>query len=272
MSLRKSLRKRTPTALIFLLFVFLCIQFFPPVGYFIVLQLLIIASLIEFYNLPLKRNMFPKKIVGIILALIISSSFFFEEISLEIALLVALFLTAIYFLLSFNTVEKLRHFSASISLTFFGAFYLSFPLNYFYPVRVEKGPFYVYFFLAVIFLGDSGAYFFGKLWGKRKQVPIASPNKTWMGGLGGIIFAAIGAFAAQQILLQEVILWKAMLCGILVHAVAQISDPVESLFKRGVGVKDSSNALPGHGGFLDRMDSFILAVPFFYYFVKYIWK
>jgi len=272
MSLRKSLRKRTPTALIILVIVFLCIQYLPPVGYFLVLQLIILASLIEFYNLPLKRNMFPKKTVGIILALIISSSFFFEEISLEIALLVSLFLTAVYFLISFNTVEKLRHFSASISLTFFGAFYLSFPLNYFYPVRVEKGPFYVYFLLAVIILGDSGAYFFGKLWGKRKQIPIASPNKTWMGGLGGIIFAGLGALASQQVLLQEVILWKAILCGVLIHVMAQISDPVESLFKRAVGVKDSSNALPGHGGFLDRMDSFILAVPFFYYFVKYIWK
>lgn len=272
MSLRKSLRQRMPTALIILVIVFLCVQFLPPVGYFLVLQLIILASLIEFYNLPLKRNLFPKKTIGIILALIISSSFFFEEISLELALFVSLFLTALYFLISFNTVEKLRHFSPSISLTFFGAFYLSFPLNYFYPVRVEKGPFYVYFLLAVIILGDSGAYFLGKLWGKRKQVPIASPNKTWMGGLGGIIFAALGALAAQQILLKDAILWKAVLCGILVHAVAQISDPVESLFKRAVGIKDSSNVLPGHGGFLDRIDSFILAVPFFYYFVKYIWK
>ncbi len=272
MSLRKSLRKRTPTALVFLAVVFLCIQFFPPLGYFIVLQVLILASLIEFYNLPLKRNMFPKKTLGMILALIISASFYFDEISLEMALFAALFLTAVYFLISFNTVEKLRHFLASISLTFFGALYLSFTLNYFYPVRLEKGPFYVYFFLAVIFLGDSGAYLLGKLWGKRKQAPIASPNKTWMGGLGGIIFAALGAFLARQVLLQEVILWNAILCGVLINVMAQISDPVESLFKRAVGVKDSSNALPGHGGFLDRMDSFILAVPFFYYFVKYVWK
>jgi len=267
-----SLRKRAPTAIIFLVITFLCIQFLPPLGYFLVLQLLILVSLIEFYNLPLKRNLFPKKIIGLILALIISSAFFFEEISLELALFAALLLTAVYFLITFNTIENLRHFSASISLTFFGAFYLSFPLNYFYPIRVEKGPFYVYFFLVVIILGDSGAYLFGKLWGKRKQVPIASPNKTWMGGLGGIIFAVLGAIACQQVLLNEVVLWKAILCGVLVNALAQISDPVESLFKRAVGVKDSSNALPGHGGFLDRIDSIILSVPFFYYFVKFIWE
>jgi len=272
MSLRQSLRRRTPTALILLVIIFLGIQYLPPLGYFLLLQFFILASLIEFYNLPLKRNLFPKKTIGIILALIISSAFFFEEISLELALFASLFLTAVYFLIAMNTVEKLRHFLASISLTFFGAFFLSFTLNYFYPVRVEKGPFYVYFLLAVIFLGDSGAYLFGKLWGKRKQIPLASPNKTWMGGLGGILFAAVGALAAQQVLLKEIVLWKAVLCGILVHAVAQVSDPVESLFKRAAGVKDSSNVLPGHGGFFDRMDSFLLAVPFFYYFVKYIWK
>jgi phosphatidate cytidylyltransferase len=54
--------------------------------------------------------------------------------------------------------------------------------------------------------------------------------------------------------------------------VAQISDPLESLFKRAVGVKDSSNILPGHGGFLDRVDSLILAAPFFYFFLKYFWE
>jgi phosphatidate cytidylyltransferase len=63
----------------------------------------------------------------------------------------------------------------------------------------------------------------------------------------------------------------AVLTGAVVHVVAQFSDPLESLFKRAVGVKDSSNALPGHGGFLDRMDSLILATPFFYYFVNFFW-
>ncbi len=170
------------------------------------------------------------------------------------------------------STQKLAHFPSSIALTFFGAVYLSFTLNYFYLLREEKSLFYVYFLLIVISLGDTGAYFFGKLFGRHKLVPIASPHKTWEGSFGGIVFAALGALAAQQVLLTDIVLWKAVLTGILVHAVAQISDPLESLFKRAVGVKDSSNALPGHGGFLDRVDSLILATPFFYYFIDFFWS
>jgi len=267
-----SLRQRVPTALVLLTIVFLWIQYLPYLGFFLVLQVLIIVSLLEFYNLPLKRKLFPQKTFGVFIALIIGLSFYFEKISLEMALFASLLLSAVYFLITFNRIEKLKHFSSSIALTFFGAFYLSFTLNYFYSLRVEKGPFTIYFILAVIFLGDTGAFFFGKLLGRRKQVPMASPNKTWEGSFGGILFACIGAVAAQQVLLKDIVLWKAILCGICVHAVAQISDPLESLFKRAVGVKDSSNILPGHGGFLDRIDSLILAGPFFYYFIKYFWK
>lgn len=267
-----SLRKRVPTALILLAFVFVCIYFLPMLGFFLVLQVLILAALFEFYNLSLKRQLFPKKTFGIVIALIISSSFLFEEVSLELALFVSFFLGAVYFLVTFNKLEKLRHFFSSIAITFFGALYLSFTLNFFYPLRVERGSFYIYFLLAVIFLGDTGAYFFGKLWGQHSQVPMASPKKTWEGSFGGILFAAGGAFVSQQILLPEIPLGKAILCGILVHVVAQISDPLESLFKRAVGVKDSSNVLPGHGGVLDRVDSLILAAPFFYFYINYFWK
>lgn len=263
-----SLRTRTPTALILLTFILLSIQFLPPPAFFLFLQIGILASLFEFYNLPRRRNVFPKKALGFLLSLIIGLSFFFEALSLELALFISLFLVAIYFVLTVNKLEKLPQFPASIALTFFGAFYLSFTINFFYILREEKGPFIVYFLLAVVTIGDTGAYLFGKLLGRHKLVPIASPKKTWEGSFAGIVFACLGAVAVQQTLIKDFVLWKAILFALIVHAVAQISDPLESLFKRAVGVKDSSNILPGHGGFLDRIDSLILATPFFYYLVK----
>lgn len=268
-----SLRKRLPTAIVLLALVFFIIQFAPRLVVFAFGQLVIIASLLEFYSLSRKKKLFPQRTLGVFLTLIIGLSFFFKkEIPFSLALFVCLLLAAIYFLLSFNRLEKLPYFPSSLAITFFGALYLGFTLNYFYPIKMEKGPFYIYFLFSVIFLGDTGAYLFGKLFGRRKMVPLASPKKTWEGAVGGILFACLGALAAQQILLREIDLWMALLCGILVHAVAQISDPLESLFKRAVGVKDSSNVLPGHGGVLDRIDSLILATPFFYYFINFFWK
>jgi phosphatidate cytidylyltransferase len=145
-------------------------------------------------------------------------------------------------------------------------------MNFLFWITLERGVYPFYFLCAVIFLGDSGGYLFGKLLGRHKMTPLASPNKTWEGSAGGILFAVLGALAARQILLREIDLATALLCGALVHAAAQVSDPLESLFKRAAGVKDSSNFLPGHGGFLDRVDSFLLAAPAFYYFTKFFWK
>ena len=267
-----SLRTRIPTALILLVLVFLCIQFLSRLGFFLVLQILILISLIEFYNLSRKRELFPQLTVGCLLAVIVSSSFLFKEISLGFALFICLLFAGLYYIVTIKKLEKLNPFPASFAITFFGAIYLSLTLNHFYFLKEEKGAFYIYFLLAVIFLGDTGAYIFGKLWGRRKLLPIASPRKTWEGSFGGILFACLGAFAAQQVLLKDIIFWKALLCGFFIHVIAQISDPLESLFKRAVGVKDSSRLLLDHGGFLDRIDSLILATPFFYYYIKYFWK
>jgi len=267
-----SLRKRLPTALILLALLFLVIQWTSRIVFFLFLQVFIIVSLLEFYNLVRRKKMFPQRTVGVFLALLISASFFFEALPFEMALFLGLLLAGLYYVISFKTIEKVALFPSSFAVTVFGAVYISFTMNYFYLLRLEKGAFYIYFLFAVIFLGDSGAYLFGKLLGRHKMTPMASPNKTWEGSVGGLVLACLGAVAAQQVLLTEIGILEAALSGLFVHAVAQLSDPLESLFKRAVGVKDSSNFLPGHGGFLDRIDSLILAAPFFYYFIRFFWK
>lgn len=267
-----NLRKRLPTALVLLGLFFLLIQYGTRLVIFLVLQVLILAALVEFYSLARKKKLHPQGLLGAALALLFGLSFFFRPaVSFDLALFSVLFVTGVYYLFSFTRLEQLPFFSQSIAVTFFGPVYLSFTLNYIFLLRFERGPFYIYFLCSVIFLGDTGAYFFGKLLGRHKMAPLASPKKTWEGSLGGIVFGVLGAWLAQAVLLKNVELWRALVCGALVHAVAQMSDPLESLFKRAVGVKDSSNLLPGHGGVLDRIDSLILAAPFFYYVIRYLW-
>jgi phosphatidate cytidylyltransferase len=267
-----SLIKRTLTAAILLPALFVVVQYAPRWVFFLFVQAFIMAALVEFYNLADRKNLRPQRTVGIGMALLVGLTFYFPSIPLEAALFGGLLVAAFYFVVAFNTLEKLPYFPASFAITLIGMLYVSFPLNFLYRIRVEAGPFTLYFLFAVIFLGDTGGYLIGMPFGRRKMTPIASPNKTWEGSAGGFLFALAGAVLARILLLPALPLWLAALTAVVVHAAAQVSDPLESLFKRAVGVKDSSNVLPGHGGFLDRIDSLILAGPLFYFIVTYFWK
>jgi len=134
-------RKRLPTALILIALVYACIQYFPTLGFFIAIQVVILAALLEFYHLPEKKNLFPSKVFGVILALGISLSFYFDWLSLELALFAWLLFAGIYFVASMNSLDKMMHFPMTIGLTFFGAFYLSFTLNHVFHDYVCSGYF-----------------------------------------------------------------------------------------------------------------------------------
>lgn len=121
--------------------------------------------------------------------------------------------------------------------------------------------------LAVMILvwgADVGAYFAGKTWGKRKLAPAVSPGKSWEGLFGGLFLTLlITAGVAWQREVDSASLLL-MLCGTLVVVLfSVVGDLNESMFKRHVGIKDSSNLLPGHGGVMDRIDSLTAAIPVF---------
>lgn len=266
------LGKRTLTAAVLLAAVFAVIQYAPDIVFFLLLQVFVLGALAELYALASRKKLRPQRALGVVLAAAFAAFFIVDGLSFEAVLFAGLLLTCFYYVVSITTLEKLATFPQSVAITFFGALYLSFTLNFMFTIRADYGPPYLYFLFAVIFLGDTGAFFVGKPFGKHKMTPIASPNKSWEGSAGGILFACLGAWAAREILFPDLMLWKALLVAVLVHAAAQASDPMESLFKRAVGVKDSSNVFPGHGGFFDRIDSLILAAPLFYYLVGVLWK
>jgi len=115
--------------------------------------------------------------------------------------------------------------------------------------------------LLLIWISDIGAYFVGKSTGKRKLFPKVSPGKTWEGFLGAGLLTVLfsyGFFSYFKI--YNIQTWA--LIGLTVWLFGSIGDLVESKFKRKVGIKDSGNILPGHGGFLDRFDGFIFCIPF----------
>ncbi|MXO80058.1 phosphatidate cytidylyltransferase, partial [Paenibacillus sp. OT2-17] len=116
--------------------------------------------------------------------------------------------------------------------------------------------------LACIWASDAGAYFVGKMAGKTKLWPAISPNKTVEGSIGGIVLALVIALVFAG-LSGGLLPWgKAIGIGLSCAVVGQLGDLVQSAYKRVYGIKDSGNLLPGHGGILDRCDSWIVVFPF----------
>lgn len=116
------------------------------------------------------------------------------------------------------------------------------------------------FVLFTMWVVDTGAYLFGRTMGKHKLAPELSPKKTWEGAVGGTLLTlAFAAWAGPALL--HVSLLASVLIGLLLAVAAQLGDLLESALKRWAGIKDSSNLLPGHGGFLDRFDGFYFSAP-----------
>jgi phosphatidate cytidylyltransferase len=124
----------------------------------------------------------------------------------------------------------------------------------------------VFFLFVLIWSSDTFAYICGRLFGKHKMAPKISPKKTWEGLIGGVICTVVLGYFVEMY--HPNLRGNWMVVGFLVSIFAPFGDLVESQLKRSFGVKDSGNIIPGHGGILDRLDSFIICVPAIYlYFI-----
>ncbi|MBL1275445.1 MAG: phosphatidate cytidylyltransferase [Ectothiorhodospiraceae bacterium] len=127
-----------------------------------------------------------------------------------------------------------------------------------------QGPLLVMYLLSLIWVADSGAYFGGRAWGKRKLAPAVSPGKSWEGVASGAVLSVVYAVGAAQVLELPGNQWVLFVVLSLVTVLFSVlGDLTESMFKRHAGIKDSGTLLPGHGGVLDRIDSITAAAPVF---------
>lgn len=157
--------------------------------------------------------------------------------------------------------------------TLFGAWYTGGMLSYAYALRYHRfsvdarsGTLLVALPLVLTWLNDSGAFFFGKRFGRRKLMPSVSPGKTVAGAVGAVATCVVVTWAYSRFLLAPLAGLGLSIGGVLIFAVAmsaaaQVGDLAESLLKRQAGVKDSGSLLPGHGGVLDRVDALLAAMP-----------
>jgi phosphatidate cytidylyltransferase len=148
-----------------------------------------------------------------------------------------------------------------ISASAAGMVMIAWPFSYLARMdsRPIVGPVLVLFTLALIWAGDTLAYFVGKAVGRVRMAPALSPKKTWEGAVGNIIGSLIVGFFFARWQGGNLTPW--LITAALANLAGQVGDLIESAYKRGAGVKDSGALLPGHGGMLDRIDSLILAAP-----------
>jgi phosphatidate cytidylyltransferase len=159
-------------------------------------------------------------------------------------------------------------------ITLGGVLYLGWLGSYIISLRnIPNGLWWSLLVLPAISFADGGAYLIGRALGRHKMAPVLSPKKTWEGYLGGILVSIpLSALLAwfwsyQSSTLQP---WHGALIGLIMATIAPMGDFGESMLKRQFGVKDSSNLIPGHGGFLDRIDSFLWAGVLGYYLITLI--
>ena len=128
----------------------------------------------------------------------------------------------------------------------------------------EHSPHWLMYGLVLNWVGDIGAYYVGRRFGRHKMAPLVSPNKSWEGAAASVVTSVLIAGGYLLWAVPGVPAWHVLLLTVAANAAGQLGDLAESAMKRGAGVKDSGAILPGHGGFLDRVDSTLFALPVIY--------
>lgn len=240
-------------------------------GLFLIIEIL---ALREFFILSIRSRSLPQKYYGSV----VGAAFFIAGFVWYMfdwgKYFTLLLLPLITFIFIFELYRNQRHPLINIATTLLGILYVSLPLMLLNHVVFLEGSFNGKILLGIFILiwaSDTGAYIFGITLGKNRLFERISPKKSWEGFIGGIAVAQLGAFLIAKYLgIFEYVHWG-VIAGI-VAIFGTLGDLVESMYKRSVGVKDSGNILPGHGGILDRFDSFLFTIPviftYLYFFIK----
>ncbi len=238
--------------------------------FLLLIDLVIFLCLRELYFLAEKKGFFPSKLTGYVTIIILSWDLHFYNGDH----LPFIFFMSIFSVLCIELYNHKTHSLANAAITLFGIIYISL-FSSFIMIRqsgfrdlsfTEMGWFVILIF-ACIWVCDITAFFIGSAYGKRKLFKRVSPNKTWEGAVSGFLASLMTAITLKFIIFPFLLLADVIVIGFIVGIFGQMSDLVQSLFKRDAHVKNSSDILPGHGGIWDRFDSPLFAGPFVYMYM-----
>lgn len=238
-------------------------------GFSLLVGLAAAVGLLEYHALILPGEAAAEKGVGLILGLAVIASFYNRDVILVCGILVlVLLISAVVCLARFRPGVSMAE---ALSKQVMGLVYVPLCLGHFILIRDwDKGLIWTFFVLAVVFAGDTGAYYVGKAFGRHKLSASISPGKTVEGAGGGLAANLLVGCLFKQCWLPELPWGPCVGLIVVLGVLGQVGDLVESMLKRSAGLKDSGRLLPGHGGILDRIDSLLFSAPALYYFKTYL--
>jgi phosphatidate cytidylyltransferase len=261
------LKKRVITSLLGIPLLVVIVWFDTPLPWFtILLALWGLLAVFEFYRLVAISTVKSLVVFGLLWTLLfILSPHFDNELSVPLLLTSAVVLPLVWLVLSPQKEGAFRNWAWTMA----GILYVGWLLSFLVALRLDAGRNWVFFVFFTTFGSDTAAFFVGRALGRHSLAPRISPKKTWEGAVAGVFGAVLVGllFTLTTPLFLPIGYGQAVLLGLLVSVLGQFGDLAESLLKRNTGVKESGKLLPGHGGFLDRMDSVVFAgvVVYLYY-------
>ena len=223
-----------------------------------------LLALYELLILGRKKGFHLPVALCLLVAAFILAAFVLEPISVEMGVFVALLaIPASYVFMKGSLDQALPSSAIAVMATL----YIGMLGGSLIRLRGDfpgDGPKLIFFLLLVVWLGDAGAYYTGKTFGRHKLSPRISPKKTVEGLIGGIATSVITAVIIHFTFFPNFPLLHAIVAGMILSFSGVVGDLAESMWKRSADVKDSGTLLPGHGGFLDRFDSIFFTAPILY--------
>ena len=253
---------------------------FSKLSFGALIMLITIGGVWEFYRLAQAAGYKPQYIIGLsvaVIAITCSVSLMlsiYGELPSEMYTVALLLGAGAIVLLPAMFIRELYTKSetpiANIGVTLMGLIYVALPMAMlpFIPLLLSSGewqPWTVIFYIFIIWANDVFAYLFGITLGKHRLFERISPKKSWEGFFGGLLGAMSMGYVAAVVLDGNTFIWVGL--ALVASLSGVFGDLVESLFKRSVGVKDSGNIIPGHGGWLDRFDALIFSLPFVFIYL-----